>query len=393
MRVLLLCFLIGCGGGAPRQAAPVYQPEAPTESAAAGAPSSVILAAEDAAPGGSSVSKRKVSVFKPSPISQPEPKPQDPKSEPDTKGMAKPIVVYFGYLQLRVRRIIEAVDAITQQVEEAGGYIESLTQKVIVVRVPAGDFEGAMKRLARVGKVLSRKVKALDVTARFTDLQGRLVVAKEARERLLELLEEVTDTTERLRILQEIKRLTEQIESIESTLGTLQNLVDFYTITIELVPVSQSRSATVHRSPFPWARRLRAHQQSIREGKDDISLKLPKGFVLFDEDDAWRARAADTTIIRAGYVENEPRGDSAWWSDAVKHEMLGRDEEVVAEGTGALAWRLYRNKEPKPRTWLIGLLAKGERLYVVEVFFPNPEAFERHNKAVIGALESLRVKK
>ncbi len=386
--------VLACGGSrAPR-------PSQQYESAPSGpAPEAVEVAADadrgwfdfggDEADG--SIGK---SMAKPAPMKAPSTPPRplgQGAAEPKTEGMDKPLVVYLGYLKLRVRRLLEAVDAVTAKVQALGGYVESLSQRVVVVRVPAGDFDAAMAAFAEVGTVLSRRVKALDVTEKFTDLTGRLVVAKETRDRLLALLEQVTDTQERLRILQEVKRLTEQIESIESKLATLKNLVDFYTVTIELEPVVESRHNVTHRSPFGWVQRLAAHRESIDEGKGDFYLEAPRGFVLFDEDDIWRAQAADTTVMRAGKVENEPRGTSEWWSDAVRHEMVGRDEEGVDEGrAGRLAWRIFRNKDVQPRLYLVGVAASGEDLFVVEAFFPNEAAFERHKAAVLKALDGFR---
>lgn len=315
-----------------------------------------------------------------------------PTDEPDAKGMAERQVVYLGFLRLRVRRLLDAVDALTEKVTAAGGYVESLSKTVMVVRVPAGDFDAAMARLAEVGEVLARRVKALDVTDQFLDIQGRLAVARETRTRLLELLAKTQNTDERLRILQEIKRLTEQIESMESRLATLRNLVDYYTITIELEPVAQSRRAVVNRSPFGWIRGLRAHQPTL-EGTDDASLPVPAGFVKLDDDDGWQARAADTSAIRISVVENEPRGDAGWWAAAVRHELDGRDEAIVADGTaGGLAWLIASEKDVQPRGWLVAVSARGDELFVVEAFFPDPDALDRHEAAVLGALDGFRAK-
>ncbi len=405
--VLFGLFALGCGGGSHQSAKPQYRP------APSSAPQDAPVAAESAdrswfdfddSDGEADVADRTV-VNLPAPGSAPrkgaskseyfgptKPKPKPPRGA-KTDAMDKPIVVYLGYLKLRVRRLLEAVDAVTARVEKLGGYVESLSSRVVVVRVPAGDFEAAMGAFAELGSVLARHVKALDVTEKFTDLRGRLVVAKDTRARLLLLLEQVTDTKERLRILQEVKRLTEQIESIESKLTTLQNLVDFYTITIELEPILAGNRQVVHRSPFPWVRGLAAHRTTVDDGKDDLRLSVPQDFVLFDDDDSWRAQAADTTILRAGTVDNEPRGTAEWWASAVEHEMTGRDEELVEKGTaGAMSWAIFRNKDVQPRTWLVGVRPDGEDLFVVEAFFPNEDAFKRHRDSVVKTLDSFRPK-
>jgi len=302
-------------------------------------------------------------------------------------------VVYLGFLRLRVKRRLPAVDRITKLVKDAGGYIQSLQQRYIIVRVPARDFEAAMKQFAAVGEVLDRQVKALDVSRQFTDLGARLSVFLRARERLLALLATTKDVEERLRIVQEVKRLSEQIESIESTLATLRNLVSYFTITIQLDPIVAANRRVTHSSPFPWIRRLQAHRTTIRDGMDELRMTPPKGFVLFDDDDDWRAQSADTSILRGGRLDNEPRGDSAFWLRAVAHELDGRDEVQVTKGTsGDLHYAVYKNKDPRPRYWLIGVKAVGEDLFVIEAFLPTEAAHKAHLKAVIAALSSFEVK-
>ncbi len=378
----VLALLVGCGG-APSKHAPMMVPA--ERGFADDAEMAVPVQATSGSVFGGSAAKDEAP---PSYVSRPS-APQRPTkmAEPDAKGMAARQVVYLGFLRLRVRRLLDAVDALTQRVEAAGGYVESLSKTVMVVRVPGGDFDAAMNQLAEVGDVLARRVKALDVTAQFLDIEGRLAVARETRARLLVLLEAEKNTDERLRILEEIKRLTEQIESMTSRLATLKNLVDYYTITIELEPVDRQGAVMVHRSPFPWVRSMRAHVESL-PATDDAKLPVPVGFVQIGSADGWQARAADTSVLRISKVDNEPRGDAAWWASAVRHELVGRDEALVGEGTaGALAWMIAQEKDVEPRGWLVALATKGGDLFVVEGFFPDPAALERHRAAVLKALD------
>ena len=305
---------------------------------------------------------------------------------------APPLVVYTGYLKLRVKRLLEAVDEVTRLTEDRGGYIESLTRDVIVVRVPAKDFDEVLGAFVKLGELLERRIKALDVTEQFTDLGTRLAVSKESRARLLLLLEKVEEVEERLLILEEIKRLSEQIESMESTLATLQNLVDFYTITIELQPVLEDSAIMVSRSPFVWVRDLSPHMTSIWDGKDEFSMVLPPEFVLFEKDDVYRAQAADTTIVRGGVVDNEPLGNNEFWSGAVNHEMNGRGEKLIDEGkAGPMAYRLYKSEDVQPRYYMVAVYSRYEDLYVVEVFYPSEEAYEAHHKSMIDSLATFEV--
>ena len=398
---LLACLLAACGASAPPMS---YASEAPYAPGAAPAPApepaadydrdsvSDSMASEESAPSmfsKLSISKSdsktgdSTSVQKTAPSTPPPMQPPATASAP----AEQPVIVYSAYLRLRVKRLIETVDAITAQAEKLGGYIESMTAQVVVVRVPVARFDAALAAFEGMGTVLQREVKSLDVTARFTDMAARLAVAQQSRERLLALLETTQDVQQRLRILEEIKRLSEQIETIQSTLGTLRKLADFSTLTLALEPVLAQHATQVHRSPFPWVRNLEAHRATLTDGKKKIGYTVPTGFVLFEEDDAYRAQAADTSTMRAGVTENEPDGDAAFWMAAVDHEMVGRDEEPVADGvSGKLSWRAYRSKDAQPRYYLVGVVADDDRLFVLEGFFPTAEAFERHKAAVLASL-------
>jgi hypothetical protein len=321
---------------------------------------------------------------------------QEPPFGDDIKGKglnaAEALIVYTGFLHLRVRRVLDTVDAITKETEQRGGYIESLSSEAIVVRVPSKDFDGVMAIFSGLGEVLDRNIKAQDVTEKFTDLGARLNVAKEARARLLALLATEKDVKERLTIVAEVKRLTEQIEGIESTLATLQNLVDFFTITIRLTPLLENSRTATYESPFAWIRALSPYETTLPDGKfDDFTLTPPKGFVLFDEDDEFHARSADTSVLRCAKIENEPLADNTFWGNAVQHEMAGRGEKLVESGkSGRMAFQVFVNDDIKPRYYLVAVATNEDDLFVAEIFFPNAEAFKLHRADAISALTSFQ---
>jgi hypothetical protein len=314
------------------------------------------------------------------------------EAEPPPKAEVRPLlIVYSGYLKLRVRRVLEAIDEITRATETRGGYIESLTSAVVVVRVPAKDFEGVMTEFAGFGEVLDQNIRAEDVTAQFTDVGARLAVAKEARARLLALLEQEKDVKERLAVVQEIKRLTEQIELMESTLATLQNLVDYFTITLELVPILENSRTTEYVSPFPWVRDLVPHAVTLYGGKDEFAIALPKAFVVFDDDDEFRAQSSDTAMLRAAMIDNDPRADAPYWSLAVRHEMLARGEKSVTQGQkGSISYEVFVNDDIKPRYYLVAVAVREGDLFVLEAFFPNASSYEEHGAALVTSLATFR---
>ncbi|MBN2529719.1 MAG: DUF4349 domain-containing protein [Deltaproteobacteria bacterium] len=323
------------------------------------------------------------------------PKKDSPKdSQSDAEIPEGPMIIYNGYLHLRVKRLMDSLDRISEMTRKQGGYVDSLTERSIVVRIPGDRFEAMIAAFAKLGDVLAREISAVEVTEQYTDLQSRLAVAEKTRERLLLLLEKLTDSRERLRVLEEIKRLSEQIESIKSTLATLQNLLKYFTITIDLTPILEDGAAISHQSPFAWIRELSPHRTTLFDGGDNISLKLPDDFVRFSKEDDYRAQSADTTIIRGGLVANDPVGDNTYWADSIIYEMTGRSESLEKRGaTKNMTWLLFKNAELQPRWYLTALHADAEDLYVIEVFFPNEDAFNSHGDAILKSLETFEVKK
>jgi hypothetical protein len=302
------------------------------------------------------------------------------------------MMVYSGYLRLRVTRLLDAVDGITRIVNERDGYIESLSGNVAIVRIPATDFDAVMEAFAQVGTQLERTVQAADVSAEYFDLSARLHVYEAAKNRLLHLLETTKDIKERLYILQELKRISSQIETLQARLTTLKNLVDYYTITLELEPIVSPQISEAPPSPFAWIRHLKAHQTTLDEGGKSVSMTLPTQFVRFAKSKHFRAQTADTTMLRAGRTANDPQGTPSWWLCALHRDLSERGETLEAEGTaGVLHWHMYRNDAPQPRHWLVALYTQGRHLWVVEVFYPTTEAYEAHHESVLRALQTFQV--
>ncbi len=305
---------------------------------------------------------------------------------------AKVMMVYQGQLQLRVRRQLEAMTELTAMAKALDGFVQSQSGNVLVLRVPVAKFFAAMDQLSAVGKVLDRSYQAQDVGDRVAELETRLQVVTEARERLLALLAKTKDSEQRLAILEEVKRLTEVLETLQSTVQTLTRLAAFSTITVQVEPLLQDGGSGGPRSFFAWIRNLQSHRATLGGGKDDLTLPMPKGFVQFHKDDDFRAQAADTSALRAGKIRNEPVGTAAFWAEAIAFEMEGRDEEKVDRfKAGPLEVQVFRNKDAQPRWYLVGVTVAGDDVYVVEAWLPDEAAWKLHGDAIRDALGKLEV--
>ena len=322
--------------------------------------------------------------------------PPPPRSAPSPRSQNKEIrsqakVIYSGNLSLRVRQLRETIDAAAAAAKAKGGFVESMSARTVTLRVPAAKFSQLFKELLTFGEVLSRSIQAFNVTNQFTDLEARLGIFRDTRERLLKILETLTQPAQRLRMLQEIKRLTDQIESLSASLQTLKSHLSFSTIHITFTPFFEGRPIE-HRSPFLWVRRLQGISRSFQSDHDEFKLTYPEGFVAFSEEDSLKLVAADNTRLRGAVRDNLPRGSSAFWAKAITFEMIGRGESLVAQGEteAGLCWRLFRSPGLRPSFYLTGTITFEKRLLLIEVYFPNERALETHRQKVEAALKTTR---
>lgn len=302
-------------------------------------------------------------------------------------------VVYLGYLRLEVKHRVDALQAIEAEAKKRGGYIDRMAGNTVVLRVPAGDFDEAMAAFGELGKVLDRRIQALDVTDQVTDLAGRLAVLKDARERLLLLLARATRVEERLQLLAQIKRLSNDIEGIESSLTTLRDLVAWQTITIEIVAQAEDGRGVMRRSPFPWVRALSPGRPGPGGSADRVQAPAIEGFVALRDAEPFTARAADSSALHIYAVPNDPRGDATFWHRAIAWELEGRgDRKLEVGSTGAWQWQLWQSREPRPWTWLLAVRVEGDNVWVYAAFLPDLAALKRHQAALQAGLGAVEVK-
>lgn len=108
---------------------------------------------------------------------------------------------------------------------------------VIVIRVPADQYEAALGDLRELGRVRSESLRGEDVTARFVDLQARLR-NWEAQERvLLRLMARAQTIEDSIRVQRVLQDVQLAIEEIRGQLRVLEDQTSFATITLQLTEV------------------------------------------------------------------------------------------------------------------------------------------------------------
>ncbi len=110
---------------------------------------------------------------------------------------------------------------------ELGGYVVSKAQERVHVKVPAPRLEEALGKMAALGTVTRKELRAQDVSAQYTDLEIRIANLRALRVRLSALLSKATEVPQLLAIEKELGRVTMELESLEGKLRLLKNQVRF----------------------------------------------------------------------------------------------------------------------------------------------------------------------
>ena len=286
--------------------------------------------------------------------------------------------IYSGYSRLMVDDVEEQKENISRIAEESGGYVESVYESTIIIRIPAESFDIIFSAILKLGEIINKSIETYDVTEYFRDLAVRLEIAEKTRTRLYVLLEKTDDVKERLSILREIKRLTEEIERIKLTLELLERQIAFSRITIELVPRLPVEEQDRQSIPFYWIANLRPLYPSLGELKGKIDFELSDDFAVFTGERIFRAESPDGIRVRVSSTENQPEGDSLFWQNALSFHLgkfYRETEELEFEDVQAV---LFLSKDRKPFYYLVGVAVEQETLFVIEVFFPDEAIFKEN---------------
>ena len=177
-----------------------------------------------------------------------EAKPAD-KPEPDKHARQ---VIYTADMTIGVFDVEEAMEAAERTLNAVGGYVQSMSRGVLVMRVPAGSLRELMDAYAEFGVVEARTLQARDVTDEYVDLKSRIRVLRETRDQLAALLRKAHNVEQALAIRAELDRVNMELERAEARLRVLRSLIAYSTLTLNLIERGPHVDTPSGNDPFPW---------------------------------------------------------------------------------------------------------------------------------------------
>ena len=295
-------------------------------------------------------------------------------------------VIYSAALRLVVVAPNDAIERVKRFAEEAGGWLQESGADTITVRVPADKFEATLARIAGLGEVVARNVRASDVTEEMFDLELRLANARKTRDRLLEHLAASTKIEDTLAIEKELARVSEEIERMEGRQRFLASQVAMSTIRIDfnVLTPSTTGSTGAPATPFEWLGELGdglvAGRMSSMPRKPGFFSRGPRfdppaDFIrYFSRDELVEAMNAEGLRLKVQRHENYDKGSAAFWTKLARASLVeGRALAITAErdlGDGRTLIRGTREVAGELCGYLLVLSRGSDRVYSFEAWGP-----------------------
>lgn len=167
--------------------------------------------------------------------------------------MRAPMLIYTAQLNMGVYEVRNSLNEVETLAQSLGGFLAKRDERAITIRVPVSRFEDALRRIEKLGDMLTRNVDVEDVTEEFNDVEIRLKNARAVRDRLEQLLSKAAKVEESIQIERELERVALVIERLEGRMKFLRERAAYSTITVMF---HARTAAELGKRPFnlpvPW---------------------------------------------------------------------------------------------------------------------------------------------
>lgn len=156
-------------------------------------------------------------------------------------------LIHTAHMTVRVQDVAEASEDAKELTRGLDGYVASeelstpsdgTPEGSLTLRIPDGEYEGALTDLAELGDRSDIERSVEDVTEEIADVESRIESSETALESLRGYLEEAENVDDLLRVEREIQDRQADLESFQARLETLRNQTSYSTVHLTLRPPS-----------------------------------------------------------------------------------------------------------------------------------------------------------
>jgi hypothetical protein len=164
----------------------------------------------------------------------------------DTAGVQERIIIRTADMSIVVVDTEDAMNTISQMVEENGGWVvsssvyqydENAKTGNMSVRVPSEGFDPFLDAVGLLSVEVTRiSTSGQDVTEEYVDVSARLDNLEATADRVRSFLDEAKTVEEALAVNRELSNLEGEIEAMKGRLQYLEQSAAFSNVTIDLTP-------------------------------------------------------------------------------------------------------------------------------------------------------------
>jgi hypothetical protein len=317
------------------------------------------------------------------------------------------VMIYDGTISIVVHDVAATIDKLKELAAGIKGYIQEMTERSIVLRIPATQFNGALRKIEELGEVTSEQIKGQDVTEEMMDLDIRMKNMEVMRERLSKLLDKGDKVEDLLKVEKELERVTESIEVMKGRIQYLRHAVAFSTMTVVLNSAMPKKEAE-EVIPFAWVRNLgsdlvvssRSNFEPEWHFFSWLKFNLPKSYVkLYEGDNSTRAMSGDGVMIFVSRNGNFENGNMDFWSRIVRRWLvsskaiaISKENEIVLDtGIKGVAMEGLVKAGRKDYLYMVAIIANEDFVYTFECW-GLAEKVGKDRDALDTAIKSMKIK-
>ena len=248
-------------------------------------------------------------------------------------------MIYNATLTLSVDNIETAIKKTQEIIRRENGYLQSLDNRCLVLRIPVDNGDKAVQEIEKLGTVTFRQFRADDVSKVVMNLEIRLDNLSKLRVRLTALMERGDKIEDLLKVEAELARVSAEMEQIQAQLREFKNRIDYITLTVSFdanVPVFSAP----YRSFIPWINQLGGdpNWKPIPGATTKwlpFELKLPENFVVLHSfrgnPSELLSTSADDCMIKFTRHEDQEGGTLVFWSEMIARTLKQRNHYTILE--------------------------------------------------------------
>ena len=178
---------------------------------------------------------------------EPEPADQQPPEADEARH-----IIYTAGMRIAVFNVQDAIATAESIPERYGGYVQTMSDTQVVLRIPSKHLRTVMGSLGGYGNVEQRWLRSQDVTGEYTDVESRLKALEKTHAQLLDLLEKARTVEEALKVREALDRVAAELEVLKGRLRQLENMTTYSTLTLDFYERGPHNPTPSSNDPFPW---------------------------------------------------------------------------------------------------------------------------------------------